>query len=79
MGWNPQGGLDFTGITETRAESGVHKEGLVTTQSPHTNMNRDSRVRSTQGGTCHNTKLPYQDGQRQRGGGHNCHDGGRLV
>ena len=44
LGWNPQGELDLTGITETTAESGVHEEDLVTTLSLPTNTNKDIRV-----------------------------------
>ena len=35
LGWNMQGELDFTGIKETAAETGVHKRDLVTTPPPH--------------------------------------------
>ena len=36
LGWNPRVELDFTGRTETMAESGVREGGLVTTPSLQT-------------------------------------------
>ena len=42
-GWNPRVELDFTGRTETTAESGVHEGGLVTIPYLPTRIDRDIR------------------------------------
>ena len=71
--------MDFTGRTETMAESEVCEGGLVTKTSLPTRIYRDIRVRGAQGSLGNSTNPPHHDVQIQQGGGRNCWYGGRSV